>query len=223
MSAPARVAVTVWHICDGSRPRADRLVIRPSGGPGRCRRTQRTRQRQGTPSGQMSPEPRRARQHQPGGPPPGSTATTLTDQAAEDRSTPDPAVDRLGNRRCRARRAQPQRSMRPPRVVVGGVHGKHLAQVSLSEDQHPVGDLGPDGQHEAFGEAVRPRTARRDLDHLDARVRQDRVERRRELPGPVADEEPEPGGVFAEVHDEVAGLLCGPGPSGCPVMPSTCR
>jgi hypothetical protein len=49
MSAPARVAVTVWHICDGSRPRADRLVIRPSGGPGRCRRPQRTGQPQGTP------------------------------------------------------------------------------------------------------------------------------------------------------------------------------
>ena len=49
MSAPARVAVTVWHICDGSRPRADRLVIRPCGGPGRCRRLQRTGPRKGTP------------------------------------------------------------------------------------------------------------------------------------------------------------------------------
>jgi hypothetical protein len=29
--------------------------------------------------------------------------------------------------------------------------------MSLTEDQHPVGDLGPDRQHEAFGEAVRPR------------------------------------------------------------------
>ena len=42
--------------------------------------------------------------------------------------------------------------MRPPRVVVGGVHGKHPAQVPLTEDQHPIGDLGPDGQHEALGE-----------------------------------------------------------------------
>ena len=32
----------------------------------------------------------------------------------------------------------------PPAVVVVGVHGKHLAQVPLTEDQHPVGDLGPD-------------------------------------------------------------------------------
>jgi hypothetical protein len=33
---------------------------------------------------------------------------------------------------------------------VGGVPGKYLAQVSLTEDQHPVGDFGADPQHEAF-------------------------------------------------------------------------
>ena len=104
--------------------------------------------------------------------------------------------------------------MRPPCVVVRGIRGQHPAQVSLPEDQHPVGEFGADGQHEAFGEAVRPRTPRRDLDHLDARIRQHRVERGRELSGPIADEEPEPRDVFAEVHDEVAGLLGGPGPVG---------
>ena len=40
---------------------------------------------------------------------------------------------------------------------MGGVHSKHPAQVALAEDQHPVGDLGRYRQHEAFGEAVRPR------------------------------------------------------------------
>jgi len=90
---------------------------------------------------------------------------------------------------------------------MGGIHGKHLAEVPLTEDQHPVGDLGPDRQHEAFREAVRARTPRRDLHHLDTRVRHDRVERRRELPGAVTDKEPKPGDVVAEVHDEVAGLL----------------
>ena len=93
---------------------------------------------------------------------------------------------------------------------------QYPTQVLLAEDQHPVGDLGADGQHEAFGEAVRSRTPRRDLDYLDARVRQDRVERRRELTGAVADEEPEQGGTFAEIHDEVTGLLCRPGPIGMP-------
>jgi hypothetical protein len=42
--------------------------------------------------------------------------------------------------------------------------------------------------------------------------RHDRVERRRELTGPVADEEPEPADVFAEVRQQVAGLLGGSGP-----------
>ena len=123
-------------------------------------------------------------------------------------------MNRLENRRRRARRPQPQRPMRPPTVVVGGVHGKHLAQVSFAEDQHPVGDLGSDGQHEAFGEAVRPWTPRRDLHHLDAGVRHDRVEGSRELTGPIADEEPKPGGMVAEIHQQVAGLLRGPRPIG---------
>ncbi len=60
-----------------------------------------------------------------------------------------------------------------------GVHGKHLPQVPLAEDQHPVGDLGPHGQNEGFGEAVRSWTPRRDLDHLDARIGQ---EPRRTMP-----------------------------------------
>jgi hypothetical protein len=88
--------------------------------------------------------------------------------------------------------------------------------VPLIEDQHPVGDLGPDRQDEAFGEAVRPRARRWNLDHLDARVRQDRVERCRELTGPVADEEPKPSDMLAEIHDEVAGLLRGPRAVGMP-------
>ena len=125
-------------------------------------------------------------------------------------STPDTAMHRLGNGRCRARRPQPERPMRPRGVVVRGVPGKYSTQMSLPEDQHPVGEFGPHGQDEAFGEAVRAWTPRRDLDHLDARVRQDRVERGREPPGAVANEEPEPGGALAEIHHEVAGLLRGP-------------
>ena len=82
--------------------------------------------------------------------------------------------------------------MRPPGVVVVGVHGKHLVQVPLAEDQHPVGDLDADGQHDAFGEAVHPGAPRRDLDHLDLCIGQNRVERGRELAGAIADQEPEP-------------------------------
>ena len=106
-------------------------------------------------------------------------------------------MDRIGNRRCWARRPQLQCPMRTRGVVVGGVTGKDPVQMPLAEDQHPVGGLCTDRQHEAFGEAVGAWTPRRDLDHLDARVRQDRIERRRELTGPIAYEEPEPAGVLA--------------------------
>ena len=82
------------------------------------------------------------------------------------------------------------------------------------EDQHAVGEFGADGQYEAFGEAVRSRAPRRDLDHFDTGIDQYRVERGRELSGSVADDEPEPGNVFAEVHHKVAGLLGRPGSVG---------
>jgi len=38
---------------------------------------------------------------------------------------------------------------------MGGAGSKYPTQVLLAEDQHPVGDLGPHCQDEAFGEAVR--------------------------------------------------------------------
>jgi hypothetical protein len=34
-----------------------------------------------------------------------------------------------------------------PDAASGRRNGKHLAQVPLAEDQHPVGDLGPDREH----------------------------------------------------------------------------
>jgi hypothetical protein len=94
-------------------------------------------------------------------------------------------------------------------VVVPGVLGQHGSQVSLIEDQHPVGEFGSRGEHESFGEAVRSGPAWRNLDDLDACVSQDAVERCRELAGSIADEKPEFRGPLAEIHQEIAGLLCG--------------
>ena len=104
--------------------------------------------------------------------------------------------------------------MRASPVVMHRVPGEHTAQVSLAEDQHPVGDFGAEGQDKALGEAVRPRAAGRDLDHLDTGVCQDRVEQRRELPGAIAKEEPEPGTTRAvpngesNAHIPQPGLAC---------------
>ncbi len=49
-------------------------------------------------------------------------------------------------------------------VVVPGVLGLDGAQVPLAEDQHPVGDLGPDGEQEPLRKGIRPGTSGRDLD-----------------------------------------------------------
>jgi len=39
-------------------------------------------------------------------------------------------------------------------VVVPGISGEDRPQVPFTEDQHPVGHLGPDGEHEPFGIGV---------------------------------------------------------------------
>jgi hypothetical protein len=72
--------------------------------------------------------------------------------------------------------------------------------MSFAEDQHPVGDLGPGGEQEPPGIGIRSWISRRDLHGLDAGAGQDRVVRGGELPGPVADEEPEAGGAVTEVR-----------------------
>jgi hypothetical protein len=85
--------------------------------------------------------------------------------------------------------------------------------VALAEDKHAVGELGSDGQ-----DGVRRSSwlvgSGRDLDHGDAGVREHGVERGAELAGSVTDEESAAGGLVAEIHEEVAGLLGGPGPVG---------
>jgi hypothetical protein len=90
--------------------------------------------------------------------------------------------------------------MRPPRGVVRRILSEHPAEVMLPEDQHPVGQVTADRPHEALSDAVRPRATRRDLDHLDVRIHPHRVERLRELTGPIPDEEPDPGVAPADPH-----------------------
>src|SRR5712691_7588512 len=91
-------------------------------------------------------------------------------------------------------------AVRPLPVVVGLVFGQDRPQVPFAEDEHPVGDLRACGQDESFGESVRARAPRRDLYGPYPGTGQDSIERRGELPGAVADQEPEVRGVLAEVH-----------------------
>ena len=81
----------------------------------------------------------------------------------------------------------------------------------FAEDQHPVGDFGPGGEHEPFRVSVGARAAGRDLHGLDTSAGQDRAGRLGELPGPVADREPEARGALTQIHHEVADLLHGLG------------
>jgi hypothetical protein len=59
-------------------------------------------------------------------------------------------------------------AMRSPPVVMGLVLGQDRPQMPFTEDQHPVGDLGPGGEHEPFRIGVRSRAPRRNLHDLDA-------------------------------------------------------
>ena len=73
-------------------------------------------------------------------------------------------------------RTKLERSVWPSGVVVGAELGEDGLKVPFSEDQVAVGELGPGGPDEAFGEAVRSRTARRDLHGVDAGAGEDGVE-----------------------------------------------
>ena len=87
---------------------------------------------------------------------------------------------------------------------MGRILGQDQLPVSLSEDQHPVSDLGPGGEHEPLRKSVRPRTSGRDLHWLDTGAGQGRIERIGELPSPVADQEPEIRGAVTETSDALS-------------------
>jgi hypothetical protein len=91
-------------------------------------------------------------------------------------------------------------------VIVPGVLGQDLAEMSLAEDQHVVKALAAQRAHEPFRVGVRPRRPGWRPDHSRAVTGEDVVERGGELAVPVADEEPELPSALAEVDHEVAGL-----------------
>ena len=84
----------------------------------------------------------------------------------------------------------------------------------LAEDQHLVGQLRPGGEHKPFRMSIRARTSRRDLHGLDTGAGQGRAGRCGELPGLVADQEPEARSPITEIHQEITDLLGGLRPVG---------
>ena len=98
-------------------------------------------------------------------------------------------------------------AMGSPPVVMGLILGRDRPQMPLAEDEHPVGDLGPGGEHEPFRISVHPRRLDRRADNPDARSLEHRIECGGEAGVPVVQDKicPCPG-VF-QVHEQVPGLL----------------
>ena len=86
--------------------------------------------------------------------------------------------------------------------------------MARSGDQEVVEAFAAQGADPAFRDRVRSRCSDRGADDADVGAGEHRVEGGGELAVAVADQEPEPVGVVAEVHEQVAGLLGDPGPGG---------
>ena len=134
----------------------------------------------------------------------------------------DPLLGEVRDRVIGPGRAELAAAMRSPSVVMALVLGQDRPQMSFAEDQHPVGDLGPDGEHEPFRICVCARATGRDLHRLDTGTGQDCVKRRGELPGPVTDQEPETGGAITQIHEGLRICCTVHGPSGFAVTPRMC-
>ena len=89
--------------------------------------------------------------------------------------------------------------MRAGGVVMLRVFLKHGAQVSLTDDEHPVGALSPDRLDPVFCVRVHFWALRCRLLDLDAFGSEDSVERVGELAVAVTDQEAERCGALAEV------------------------
>src|SRR5215468_146142 len=123
----------------------------------------------------------------------------LVDQPAEHLATMYPGRRKVGDQGRDAVVAvwwpQVPGPVRAMLVIVRGVLVEDRPQVPRPGDQHPVGDLDPGGAHPPLGIGIRSRAARRYLHYLDPSTGQHSVERLGELPGPVADQEPEARGA----------------------------
>lgn len=88
----------------------------------------------------------------------------------------DPFMAEVGNGVGRVGWATVAGAVGSSTVVVADVIREYSMQVPLAKDHHAVGEFGSEGAHEPFGEAVRLRATRGNLDHLDAHVGEDSVE-----------------------------------------------
>jgi hypothetical protein len=138
----------------------------------------------------------------------------LADHAAEYLPPPDWEVQRSGGLGFLVGRALLAGLVGPVPVVMAGVLAEDRSQVPFAVDEHPVGALGSCCAYPSLGVTVRPRRLRRGLYYFQALACEDLVEDGRELGVTVPDEEVEGTVPVSEIHDQVAGLLSGPGAIG---------
>ena len=82
--------------------------------------------------------------------------------------------------------------------------------MSASEDEDAIEAVVADCAHPPLRERVRVRRLHRRADHLNAFRAEDFVEGAAELGVAIVDQQPEAPRLRAELHDEVASLLCVP-------------
>jgi hypothetical protein len=88
----------------------------------------------------------------------------------------DPVVVKVGHGVGRLWWVEFAGTVWPLTVVMVNVLRERQTRVSLTEDQHAVGQFGSEGAEEPFGDTVRPRAARRNPDQLDAHIGENGVE-----------------------------------------------
>ena len=104
--------------------------------------------------------------------------------------------------------------MRSVRVEMLHILAQYDVEVAWSGDQDVIEAFPAQGADEPFRDRVRPGRSDRGAYDPQVGAGEDGVERGGELAVPVADQEPEPVGAIAEVHQQVAGLLGDPGAGG---------
>jgi len=74
----------------------------------------------------------------------------FVEEAAEGGPAQDSLLGEVGNRVVGPGRVELAAAVGASSVVVSLIVGQDRPQMPLAEDQHPVGDLRPDGEHEPF-------------------------------------------------------------------------
>jgi hypothetical protein len=148
----------------------------------------------------------------------------FVDQAIDARAFPYAVLVEVDRLRQRFQRSGcVQGAVRPVQIVMALVLAQDLPQMILVPDKGTVQQLTAASPDPAFSDRIHPRRPDAAEHGPDAGVGEDGVEGRGEVRSAVADHELDPISLFAEVHEQVPGLLGGPVPLQNPAATSDVR